>query len=169
MISRFIMAASLAMTLVTSTAVGETFTFEERNARFQLFSDCGPMRLVVEEFPEAAKKIGLTEESIQAAGESRLRSARLYSAVADPYLYINVNVAGGGFNVGLEYKKWVSEYKKWVSDPLSGEEMPATTWDTGSTGTHGRDPGFILSTASGLLDLFLVEFLRVNEEACGKR
>ena len=61
------------------------------------------------------------------------------------------------------------EYKKWVSDPLSGEEAYATTWNTGSTGTHGGDPGFILSTASGLLDLFLVEFLRVNEEACGKR
>ena len=159
---RLIMAASLAVTLVSSTAVGETSTFKERHARFQLFSDCGPMQIFVEELDEDAANIGLTEGPILPAAESRLRSARLYSAVADPYLYINVNVAGGGFNVGLEYKKW-------VSDPLSGEEMPATTWDTGSTGTHGKNPGFILSTASGLLDKFLVEFLRVNEEACGKR
>ena len=159
---RLIMAASLAVALVSSTAVGETSAFEEQYARFKLFADCGPMLLVVEELTEPAKKIGLTEEAIQAAAESRLRSARLYSAGADPYLYIQVNVVGGGFSVILKYKKL-------VSDPLSGEEMYAATWDTGSTGTHSGNPGFILSIASGLLDKFLVEYLRVNEEACGKR
>ena len=101
MIIRLIMAASLAVTLVSSTAVGETSTFEEQYARFQLFSDCGPMRLVVEELDEDAANIGLTEGPIRAAAESRLRSARLYRAGADPYLYIQVTVAGGGFSAML--------------------------------------------------------------------
>ena len=159
MIIRLIMAASLAVTLVSSTAVGETSTALDR---FRLFADCGPMGLVVEKLHEDATKIGLTKESIQAAAESRLRSARLYSTEVNQYLYINVNVAGGGFNVGLEYKKW-------VSDPLSGEEAYAATWENGSTGTHGGDSGYILSAISRHLDQFLVEFLRVNEAACEKR
>ena len=40
---------------------GATSTFEERFARFQLFADCGPMRLFVEGLNEDAKKIGLME------------------------------------------------------------------------------------------------------------
>ena len=111
---------------------------------------------------EAAKKIGLTEESIQAAGESRLRSARLYGTEADQVLYINVNVIGDGFSVGLEYQKL-------VFDPLSAEAMYAATWDTRGTGTHSGNSGYILSVISQDLDEFLVEFLRVNEAACAKR
>ena len=56
MIIRLIMAASLAVTLVSSTAVGETYTFEERYARFNLFADCGPMGLIVKGLSEDAKK-----------------------------------------------------------------------------------------------------------------
>ena len=52
------------------------------------------MRLVVEHLSKDAKKIGLTEEAIQAAAESRLRSAHLYSTESEPDLYINVTVAG---------------------------------------------------------------------------
>ena len=120
------------------------------------------MRLVVESLPEDAAEIGLTESSIRAAAESRLRSARLYSEASDQYLYVNVNVAGHAFGVSLEYKKR-------VLDPLSGLGGLATTWNSGSTGTHGRDSGFILSGVSQHLDRFLVEFLRVNEAACGKQ
>ena len=159
---RLIMAASLAVALVSSTAVGETSAFEERRARFQLFADCGPMQLTVEKLSEDAKKIGLTEESIQAAAESRLRSARLYSTEADQYLYINVNVVDVAFSARLEFNKV-------VSDPLSGERLYATTWNSSSTGAHAGDSGYILSSVSRHLDRFLVEFLRVNEEACGKR
>ena len=159
---RLIMAASLAVTLVSSTAVGETSTFKERHARFQLFSDCGPMQIFVEELDEDAANIGLTEGPILAAAESRLRSARLYSTEADQYLYINVNVVDVAFSARLEFNKV-------VSDPLSGERLYATTWNIGSFGTHAGDSGFILSDISQHLDKFLVEFLRVNEEACGKR
>ena len=76
-------------------------------------------------------QIGLTEESIQAAVESRLRSARLYDADASPYLYVNVNVVGRAFSARLEYNKT-------VYDQISTERGLATTWKIGSAGTHGR-------------------------------
>jgi hypothetical protein len=152
---------ALALSSSVLSAVGDTF--EERNNRFKLFSNCNRMTLVVEDLPAEAKKIGLTREAIQAAVESRLRSARLYDSERFvPYLYINVLVVGKSFSVSVEYKKE-------VYDPLSGESMPTTAWERSTTGTHGGDSGYILSTVSRNMDRFLLEFLRVNEEACEKR
>ena len=73
----------------------------------ELFSECRPMHLIVESLPPDALEIGLTVNSIQAAAESRLRSARLYdsSRAASNYLYINVNVVGRAFSTGLKYNK----------------------------------------------------------------
>ena len=159
---RLIMAAALAVTLVSSTAVGETFTVEDQYARFQLFADCGPMRLVITQLSEDAKKIGLTTEAIQAAAESRLRAARLCSAETNPLLVIAVNVVGQAFNVGPRYNKE-------VLDPLSGFRFLTPFWNANFTGQHGGNSGYILSGVSGQLDKFLVKYLRVNEEACGKR
>ncbi len=128
--------------------------------RFQLFADCQLMWLVVEDLDSDASDIGLTKASIQAAAESRLRSARLYaSSLTHPYLYINVNVVGGGYNIGLEYNKL-------VYDPLSDSNGMATTWRIGSTGTHGGTASYILSNVSQHMDKFLAEFLRVNEGSC---
>ena len=45
--------------------------------RFQLFNNCEPMRLVVEDLSDDAKEIGLTTERLVVAAESRLRGARL--------------------------------------------------------------------------------------------
>ena len=162
MIIRLIMAASLAVTLITSTAVGETFTDEERYARFMLFAECKPMQLVVAGISKDAAKIDLTKESIQAAAESRLRSARLYSTEADQYLFINTNVYLGAFTVRVQYHKR-------LFDPLSGEQTAAVSWESAGIGQHAGDSVYILSSVSRHLDKFLVEFLRVNEEACGKR
>ena len=134
---------------------------ESSIARFQLFNECKPMRLTVEGLPDDAGKIRLTQEQVRTAVESRLRSARLYDAAELPYLYVNVNVFGPAFGVRVEYNKY-------FLDTASGEFGMATTWNTGGTGTHGGDAGFILSAVSQHLDKFLVEYLRVNEENCGR-
>ena len=67
-------------------------------ARFQLFNNCEPIRLVVEDLPIAAAAVSLTQERVGTLAESRLRAARLFSVDARPrpYLYVNVNVAGRG-------------------------------------------------------------------------
>lgn len=143
--------------LATGTA-GETL--HERIDRFELFSDCQPMKLIVEKLSSDASEIGLTKESIVAAAESRLRAARLYDAEATHYLYVNVHVVGQAFSRSLVLRKWVHDFSSDIS-------LPATTWDTGATGTHGGDAGYILSGVSQDMDRFLVAFFRVNEAACG--
>ena len=125
--------------------------------RFRLFNECSTMDLVVEGLPADAAEIDLTEAAIQAAVESRLRSARLYDADASPYLYVNVNVVGRAFNLTLAYKKL-------LYDQVTDETNFATTWDIRGAGTG--DAAFILSSLAGLMDSFLVEYLRVNESAC---
>ena len=126
--------------------------------RFELFNSCEPMSVVAERLPSRAAEIGLTVESLRTAVESRLRSARLYDDDATPYLYLNVNVVGGAFSINLEYRRWVCH-------SVSGCG-PATTWRLGVTGTHGADAGYIRSAVAECMDTFLVEYLKVNEEAC---
>ena len=141
--------------------VGEGLAQDSQD-RFELFNYCYPMRLVVEGLPPDAAEINLSEESIQAALESRLRSARLYDSVGIDRLYSRVNVVGAAFSIELEFMKV-------VQDLDSDETRLASTWETGSTGTHGSDAGYILSAISRHMDRFLVEFLRVNETACEQR
>ena len=131
--------------------------------RFKLFTNCAAVELVIENVNSDAdaKKIGLTDKSIQMTVESRLRSARIYaSELKDNYLYVNINVGKTAFGISLEF------HKK-VFDSISQDSWYATTWDTGATGTHGNQgANFILSSLSEFVDEFLVEYLRANEEAC---
>lgn len=155
--------AALALPFSASGAAGDAI--DDSIKRFQLFADCRPMRLLVERLPDGASKIGLTKEAIQAAVESRLRSARLYRSMPGSpfhYLYVNVNVFGRAFSIGLEFRKR-------VRDILSGDTGRAATWNAGATGTHGGSANYIVSHVSRFMDRFLVEFLRVNERACEKR
>ena len=128
--------------------------------RFQLFNNCDPMALVVESLHDDAADIGLTEERLQFAAESRLRGARLYTSDRSrPYLYVNVNVAGKAFSTSLKYVKKMRNL-------ATGNTGVASAWSRGITGTHGEAAEFIISGLSGLLDRFLTEYLRVNESAC---
>ena len=156
----YVALAALALSFVAPATAEETA--EERYARFQLFTNCEPIDLVVEELSSDAINVGLTRESIQAAVESRLRAARLYDPSAYPYLYVNVHVVGLAFSSSVELRKP-------VFDAYSLEEISASTWKNSVTGTHGKDSNYITSSLSQNLDYFLLQFLRVNEEACAKR
>ena len=112
-----------------------------------------------------AAAIGLTEGALQATAESRLRAARLDTEDATKaglaYLYVNVNVTGRAVGVSVQYNKFLTDE--------FGKAAPASTWHTGSTGTHGGDASYIVSNLSQHLDRFLAAYLRVNEEACGSQ
>ena len=149
----------LALVMVSATGQDAPTPYD----RFQLFNNCQPMRLAVEELPDAAADIKLTTERLVLAAESRLRGARLYTEDFDqPFLYLNVNVVGAAFNTSLEYRKH-------VLDPVTSEYFWTTTWDAGATGQHGGDAEYIVSDVSYQLDRFLTEYLRVNEAACSSR
>lgn len=146
-------------------AGGEALTqsTDELFERFGLFNDCKPVVLRIESLSSDASEIGLTHESIQAAVESRLRSARIYTSDREQasfaFLYVNVTVVGGAVS-------WSLEFRKMVHDIASDLVLQASTWELGGTGTHGNDSGFILSAISQGMDQFLVGYLRVNESAC---
>ena len=128
--------------------------------RFQLFNNCDPMALVVESLHDDAADIGLTDERLQFAAESRLRGARLYTSDRSrAYLYVNVTVAGKAFSASLKYAKK-------MRDLATGNAGVASAWSRGITGTHGQEPDYIASGLSELLDRFLTEYLRVNKSAC---
>ena len=155
----------LVLAVVLATCWTERATAQNRTSsnfeRFQLFSFCRPMALIVGELSDDAAEIELTEERIQTMAESRLRAARLFtSTLFDTVLYVEVSVIGLAFSYRLEFGKR-------VSDSLSGESFLAGTWDRSGTGTHGRDANYILQGLSENLDRFVLEYLRVNEAACG--
>ena len=150
----------LAVVLTMGAATAQSLDLDRTIERFELFNNCEPMYLLVENLPPDAAEIGLSKQGVQAAVESRLRSARLYdSSGSSSYLYVNVNVVGAAFGVELEYYQRVLTLE-------SGLRGSAVTWGTGLTGTHGRDANYILSLVSRLMDTFLSKYLRVNEEAC---
>ena len=128
-------------------------------ARFELFTDCAPLRIEVL-ISKSETAISLAMESVQAAVESRLRSARLYSAESPYLLGVNITVVGWAFGVQLGLYKW-------LLDPIAGGSGSAVTWQLTAIGTHADNPGYILSSVAEYMDQFLVEYLRVNEAACG--
>ena len=151
-----VLAAALALTAASASA-----SEVSDQDRFQLWNECRAMTLVVERLPEDATTIGLTKDSIEVAVRSRLRAARLYTEdyAEAAWLYAKVSVVGPAFSTALEY--W-----KVVRDLATGLEIQTTTWDTGATGTHGRDSSYILGSVAQSVDSFIDEYLRVNADAC---
>ena len=133
----------------------------EQYERFRLYTSCAPVALLVEGLPTNATEIGLFEDDILTTVRSRLRGARIYSSEAmhGPYLYVNVNVAGLSFNISVELRKPVTDLETELTSP-------ATTWNTGTTGTHGQESDYILQAIGRLMDIFIDEYLAVNESAC---
>ena len=69
---------------------------------------------------------------------------------------------GRAFNITLRYNKV-------LFDSVSDISRLAATWQKGVIGTHGSGAAHIISTLSGAMDLFITEYLRVNESACTGR
>ena len=132
-------------------------------SRFQLYNACRPMEVLVEAFAgNGESRIGLTRQGFELAAESRLRAARLYSEDHDEsggaYVYLRTTVVSSAFTVEVHYKKVVTDEFQIAA--------PASTWERGFSGTHGRDASYVMSSLSELLDEFLAAYLRVNEAAC---
>ena len=154
--------ALLGILLTASTVQAQAVSDLDR---FRLFNACRPMMLMVERLSSDARAVGLTEERIQLAAESRLRAAQLYTESMEKanaaYLYIRISAVDRVYHISVQYAKW-------VTDLANNSNGPAITWDGASTGTY-RSGAFIIQNLSGLLDEFLAGYLRVNESACDGR
>ena len=106
-----------------------------------------------------AKKIGVTEESIRIIAESRLRSARLYTTDGASRLGVYVEGTGACFTTGVVFKKLVLDFE-------TDKPNLAPMWQSGAT-IQSKNKNIVLNVLSQLVDRFLVEYLRVNETACG--
>lgn len=153
---RYVVTMCFVIVVVVSTTADDVSVKKDR---FALWNECETMDLVVEDPTEDYREIGLTRDSLTVAARSRLRSARLYKAESNTYLYINVLIVGQAF-------KYDVSFNKFLYDVISGEFGWAQTWRKGGGGTHGGDASFVLSQVSQKVDMFLDEYLRINEEAC---
>ena len=163
-IARALHYGSLFFGVFLLISMGETVLHAQPQGRFELFTGCETMGLVVEGLPEDARSISLSVERITNSVESRLRSAKLFSSSKNQrqYLYVNINVIANAYDISVGFNKR-------VFDPRSGLSSMAITWYRGSTGTHDQDASFIISNLSEHIDAFIVEYLRVNEQECSEK
>ena len=158
-----------ALALLAAPSPGQDFA--DRMERFRLFTSCQSMVTLVAPLGDDAAAISLTKAALQAAVESRLRAARLYTTLSPllfypgppthPSLSVRVHVVGLAFYISVQLEKYVTD--------ASGLNDSAVTWESSVTGTHGRNASYIVSNLSELLDKFLADYLRVNEAACEAR
>ena len=127
----------------------------ESDDLFRLFNDCNAIGLEVDRVADDLLNLGISQAAIQEAAESRLRVARLYASTARTSLHVAVN------RHAIQV-----EYRKPVRDLVTGEARPVSTF-TKAVGVQEETEARVMLGLSNLLDDFLVEYLRVNEVACG--
>ena len=138
--------------------------------RFGLFNRCGPVNLVVERPYDDAESLDLTKERIQTLAKNRLRAARLYDAEAKNFLYVRVGalnakgVNGKGIPSGAVFVE--VSFAKVLYDVKTDLSSIAKTWWTFAYGMHYGDASSLMQLLSENLDKFILEYLRVNEDAC---
>ena len=130
--------------------------------RFELWTDCQPMALMIYVSDETEGGARLTEESVRSAVESRLRAARLYSDDADVWLDVAV-VRGGS---GPYYGGFSMTLRKVQFDLKTRLRGPSVSWERNLRVGVGPVE-FVRSKIAEEMDEFLVDYLRVNDEACG--
>lgn len=132
--------------------------------RFELFTRCQMLSIVVDVQGDEAGKINLTERRVRTMVESRLRAARLYNSVSHvhPALWVSIITLYDG-SPAFATQVWLS---KWVRDDTTGLERGAVTWQRLRLGTHGGDAGYVMQGLSERLDEFILDYLRVNEAWC---
>ena len=127
--------------------------------RFELFTECAPVGLFVTVEGSQAEEMGLTEERVRTMAESRLRGARLYTS-APPYFQVNIGTLDNGPAYMMSAYLW-----KRLRD-MNGYEAVMPAWYRATFGTDSGDAGFLMQSLSEMLDRFIAEYLRVNEDHC---
>ena len=89
--------------------------------RFQLWTGCAPLEVSIEALDSEAVKIGLSEDAIRFAVESRLRGARVYRPDSDsmPFLGVSTGVVSEAFSLSVSLYKLVFDE---ASGPAQGHE-----------------------------------------------
>ena len=151
---RTVPAAFAFLFILSPAAVGQDVP--SPGDRFALYNLCAPMGLVIESLPDDAAATGLTAAQLKALAESRLRALGLHESDALTLLH----VAASRYAVQLRYMKP-------VIDVASSETETIRTFSRSAEVRDGTAAGVMLEV-SKLLDLFLIEYRRVNEPDCAE-
>ena len=120
-----------------------------RSSRYQLFTECAPVKL---------SRFGVMTAGVREMAESRLQAARIWGGredddgEADPLI------------LHIDYGSTRATFRKEVWDPLSGEFYISEVWTRVLLGADLEAEES--QRASTLTDRFILNYLRVNEEAC---
>ena len=155
-------ALMLAISMMTNNATDANSPITEGRT---LYTACAPMDFfVVGPDPENSQKIGLTEQAVENAVESRLRTARLYAPPAKQervqYLYVVTTIVGPAFHLQVE----LNAASTLAMDTRNMQPFGAS----GTVGTHGGQGQYILGLLPRHLDQFIASYLRVNEAHCSR-
>lgn len=161
---RTLLTLSLGVFLVAAAAPSLSDEVNDKD-RFDLWTGCKPLDLVVEGLDEDALDIGLQEDDIVKSVQSRLRAARIFGASEDAVLYVHVGILPRTIPSRGVYVLDFS-LERLLHDQDSDLNNFATTWESGSFGIIDDGAEGILSEISKHTDEFIDEYLRVNAEAC---
>lgn len=178
------MTAAFVLFCVAGIAVPPAKAAEKFNLvdYVKLWTECRPVTLLVEKLDNHAVNIGLQKDDIETTIQNRLRGAGIYAPVdRQPapsevskigQLYANVHVVGLAFHVRLQFNRTMQlefpNKMKVPGLPVDGWKLqiPAGTWWTGVTGTHGGRPEVIQTVVAGQTDRFVSDYLQINRAAC---
>ena len=167
---RFIVVVAVVLT-AAGPVWGETPTesndgYEPWGERYELWADCNQLILLSNPIKNKNKAaiIGLTDDDIMLAIKNRLRAAGLYGMIdrdywKKPLLVPTVMVESGTVVVKITLLKV-------LKDVHSSEEKHGETWSKSFIDAHRDDASIIIAALGRLMDEFIDEYLRVNEEAC---
>ena len=157
---------ALSLALAAPSGAAEKVTETDR---FELWAECAPVAELIDGVDGDVGRLALDDRDLWAVVNSRLRRARIFDDDADTWLFVNITVSGPAFSVDVDFMRDVEV----LWNRPDGTRLPSgligftATWESGSTGTHGNNPNYILSSVARLTDKFIDEYLRVNADACG--
>lgn len=144
-----------------------------------LDTDCGPVGR--RSFVDGDPAYGVTRERVNVVLEARLRSAGIYGTAPwtvppdddvtpaaqmarrnTPHLVVMVWFSGPAVFVEASFERA-------LLGPAAGRMAIASTWSHRKLGGHGSDGNGVMQAVSELVDLFVLEYLRVNDAACRRR
>ena len=160
--------AVLVALCVPVTAEGQSW--QNRNPRFELYTGCAPVGLLV---AMAAENVpGLTRSAVEIAARSRLRGARIFDGLVgsidlrereSPVLHVFIT----GYEPINSFSIQLVLYKP-VHDTVSGASGMAITWQGDVyVGHHAGNGGYVLQSHAQRMDEFIDQYLAANERACG--
>lgn len=176
MVAKVILAVALVLVVgVAATADQDVKEFLAKMEASMLYAACAPVPVTVGikvEGVEVERLEGtrLTTEAIEDTVELRLRGVRLFAASFEgskQFLDVSVN-AGASVYGTFVFTVELNLYR--FLDNL-GYGMPgiAVVWFDSVFGRSRESNGqFVLDSATGLMEKFLLKYLRANESACSR-